>query len=201
MEQEPENIEQKEKEKPDIPFHPFRKRDTPGVLNTLLKNQYRMIARYLSLVDNKANIMIRLNSFIISGMVFLFTVIEDFTIAEISVLFLFIITSIFSLMYASLAARPIKTGQKSKTSGSIKPEENLFNVYADISDRNEFENAFDKMIRNQESIFKSTVNDLFVARKVLVSKFRRLRYSYNIFLGGISLVGILIILVVLFRYV
>ena len=176
-------------------FHPFKERENPRALNTLLSNEYRMIARYVALVDSKANIMIRLNSMIISGLIVFFKIIDQFTTAEIIVLFIFVITTVTSLAFATMAARPIPLKKRNKVHTSENITEHLFNVQRfDELTKEAYEVAFDTMMRDQSLIYKNMAKELFLGNKVLVMKFERLRYSYNIFLLGIGLTAVIFII-------
>lgn len=187
------NIE--DQENFDKPFHPFREKDTSSALNTFLRNEYRMIARYVGLVDSKANIMIHLNSLIISGLIVFIKVADYFTTPEIIVLFIFVITSIISLTFAAMAARPIPLKKRKKRPASENIAEHLFNVQRfDELSKEAYEAAFDTMMRDQSLVYKNMAKELFLGSKILLIKFKRLRHSYNIFLLGIGLTAVLFII-------
>ncbi len=178
------------------PFRPFKEKETPRALQTFLRNQYKVATQYSSMVDRKANIMIHLNSFLISGLVIFSKVVDYFTTPEIIVMIFFIIAAIISLTYAALAARPVPIKEKHKSGSRDNITEYLFNRqhFGDL-DRKEYEKAFDAVIRDQSLIYKNTARELFVSHKILLMKFKRLRVSYNVFLVGIGVTAIVFIVV------
>jgi hypothetical protein len=180
----------------DKPFHPFKEKETPRSLQTFLRNEFRVTTQYASMVDRKANIMIHLNSFIISGLVIFSKVVDYFATPEIIVMTFFVIAAITSLVYAALAARPVALKKINKLNPPEKINEHLFNRdhFSSLT-LEAFEKGFDTVIRDQSLIYKNTARELFAANQTLLIKFRRLRNSYNIFLIGIGVTAIVFILV------
>ncbi len=173
-------------------FRPFKDKDTPRIVSVFLRNHSRMIARYVALVDSKANIMIQLNSIIISGLIIFLEVADSFTTAEIIALTFFVITSIISLTLATLAARPIRLNKKGNKPTFEERKEHLFNaMHFDELDKEEYAASFNEVIGNQSLVFKNISNEFYSGTAYLVKKFKRLRYSYNVFLLGIGITALL----------
>lgn len=180
----------------DKPFHPFKEKETPRALQTFLRNEYRVTTQYASMVDRKANIMIHLNSFIISGLVIFSKVVDYFATPEVIVMAFFVIAAITSLVYAALAARPVALKKSNEIGSPEKINEHLFNRQHFSSLTLEgYEKCFDTVIRDQSLIYKNMARELFAANQALLMKFRRLRNSYNIFLIGIGITAIVFIIV------
>jgi hypothetical protein len=132
---------------------------------------------------------------IISGLIVFFKIIDHFTTAEIIVLFIFVITSVTSLAFATMAARPIPLKKRNKRPASENITEHLFNVQRfDELTQEAYEAAFDTMMRDQSLIYKNMAKELFLSNKVLLMKFKRLRYSYDVFLLGIGLTAVIFII-------
>jgi hypothetical protein len=180
----------------DKPFRPFKEKETPRALQTFLRNEYKVATQYASMVDRKANIMIHLNSFIISGLVIFSKVVDYFTTPEIIVMIFFVIAAIISLGYAALAARPIPLKKAVEVGSREQIKEHLFywGHFGDLT-QEEYERAFDTIMRDQSLIYKNMAKQLFVSQKVLLIKFKRLRNSYNVFLLGIGFTAIVFIIV------
>jgi len=174
---------------------PYKEKDTPRFLAVMLRNEYRMTSRYLALVDSKATIMIHLNSIIISGLIVFLKLVDYFSSAEIVVLTFFVATSVVSLTSAALAVRPIPLKKHHGEEALTDNNEHLFNAqnFGELT-KSEYEAAFNTIIKDQNLIFKNISNELFLHNRVLLKKFKSLRYSYNIFLTGIAITALLFII-------
>ncbi|MEK6479149.1 Pycsar system effector family protein [Catalinimonas sp. 4WD22] len=176
---------------PHIPFQPFKKGETSRSLQTLLRNENRAFIRLISMVDNKANIMIHLNSLLLSGLAIFAKFFSPFTLFEKIALLILLVCCIISLVLAALAARPVRT---LTIHTSDKSEEYLFgNALVQLPSKNEFLENFDKVIRDQGLIYKNMALEFYTLSKILAFKNKRLRGSYNVLLIGILITGVLII--------
>lgn len=176
-------------------FRPYKDKDTPRIVAVFLRNHSRMIARYVALVDSKANIMIQLNSFILSGLIIFLEIVELFTKIEIIALTVFVIMTIISLTLAILAARPIQLNKKgSKLTLEARKEHLFFVKHFDDLTIEEYEADFNAVISSQSLVFKNIANDFYFSTAHVVKKFKSLRYSYNAFLLGIGFAALLFVI-------
>jgi len=157
-------------------------------LDVFLRNSYRTHTSLSSLADRKSNILIRFNSILISILLIFFKEILALNPAIFISGITFLITSLISLAFATLAARPHVTEVNSASTDQQELKKNLFFfgnfVKADLQ---KYENAFDEMIKDKELIYGNMIRDIYYLGKVLEIKFKYIRWSYNTFLTGLTL--------------
>ena len=154
------------------------------------------------IADNKANILITLNTLIVSAVItFVLVRIDEFEY----LLFPTIITILFSLAsiaFAVVSASPqLRPGTFSKEAFLKKQESLIFygNFYK--MDYQDYEDAIRAMITDQELLFSNLSRDQFALGKILGRKFKQLNMSFTIFLIGITFSSLsFIITILLNRY-
>ncbi len=141
-----------------------------------------------NLADNKANIMLSVNALIITVAIPLGTsYMQDikYLVYPIGTL---IASCLVSMIFATLATRPIKmTGQT--PSEIIKAgDSNLFffgNFYSMTFQ--EYQEGMQHVIAGEKSLDNAIMRDLFFLGRSLGTKYRQLRICYNIFMVGVVL--------------
>ena len=154
------------------------------MLKTTLRNNIDLT----SIADGKANIMLSISAMIISiGMPVLAAYIPQFTYLVIPAGML-LLTCILTIVYATLATRPVKTSGVTDINNLHNGKTNLFffgNYYnMAIAD---YKVGMKKVLATQEILDSSVVNDLYWLGVALGKKFNRLRICYAIFLIGMVL--------------
>jgi len=144
-----------------------------------------------AMADSKANIMISVNSIIISIMIsgLLTVVISNPHLAV--PFFLLVIVCITAIVFSVLATRP------KITSGRFTPEDiqnkkiNLL-FFGNFYNMNlqEYEWAMKEMLNSRDYLYDSMIKDIYFLGIVLAKKYKFLRISYNIFMYGLILVMI-----------
>ncbi len=164
---------------------------------TYFRVVYRNHINLSAIADNKANIMISVNSILISVLI---TFLSYRNIAETQPMILlpvviFLVTGLASLVSAVLSARPKVT----KLNGNVPPDGQpvrglaFFGNFAHLPlDR--FTSEMDDMFRDGERLYETLTQDLYYLGQVLDKKYRYLTVSYNIFMVG------LVVTVVLFLF-
>ena len=162
---------------------------------TYFRAVYRNHINLSAIADNKANIMISVNSILISVLI---TFLSYRNIAETQPAILlpvviFLVTGLSSLIFAVLSARPKVTN--SNADNVQKPTTGLafFGSFVHL-DRDAFTEAVDDMFQSSNQLYTNMVQDLYHLGKVLDKKYRYLSIAYNIFMVG------LIVTVVLFLF-
>ncbi|MBK9015810.1 MAG: HD domain-containing protein [Saprospiraceae bacterium] len=154
------------------------------MFKTTLRNQIDLT----NIADNKANIMLSINSLLITiGIPMLAGNLKEHPslIYPASVLLL---TCILSIVFATLATRPVKMHGKTSTDTIDSGNSNLFffgNFFK--MERDDYMKGLMRVMQNEEIIDKSIVNDLFFLGRTLGFKYRRLRITYEIFMVGMVL--------------
>ncbi len=139
-----------------------------------------------TLADNKANIMLSVNALIITIAMPLAASYVKSNIYLLIPMGSLLATCLLSMIFATLATRPIKmmgyTGQESIREG----KSNLFffgNFYKMSFE--EYHQGMSQVISKEESLEGSIMRDLYYLGRSLGMKYRQLRICYTIFMWGI----------------
>jgi predicted metal-dependent HD superfamily phosphohydrolase len=154
--------------------------------------------RLSEMADNKANIMITVNSIIISVLLtVLFRKLENdprFLLPSILLLF----TSLTTIVFAIIATRPIVTaGVFTKNDIHNKRANLLFfgNFYK--MKQEDYEWGIQQMMNDSEFLYGSMTRDIYNLGVVLGRKYKMLRIAYNFFMFGFIISVLSFVLVVL----
>ncbi|RMF04021.1 MAG: hypothetical protein D6772_01230 [Bacteroidetes bacterium] len=163
--------------------------DTPlRAAQTFFRAVYRNHINLSAIADNKANIMISVNSILISVLI---TFLSYRNIAETQPMvlvpvILFLIVGLTSLVFAVLSARPKVTQLNDAQTALAVRKRNLafFGNFVTLS-LEDFEEAMDEVLSDGALLYGNMVRDLYYLGKVLDKKYRYLSFSYNIFMVGL----------------
>ncbi|MBK8705700.1 MAG: hypothetical protein IPN33_20475 [Saprospiraceae bacterium] len=170
-----------------LPGEDFPISDSKSV-QMMFKTSLRNHIDLTNIADNKANIMLSINALIITILISLLpTSLQGHTylLAPVGVL---LTSCVVSIIFATLATRPVKT-EGFTNIDKIKTETtNLFffgNFYKmTLSD---YKQGMRQVIEDEELMENAIVTDLFFLGKALGLKFNRLRICYSVFMVGITL--------------
>ncbi|NND31560.1 MAG: hypothetical protein HKN76_03145 [Saprospiraceae bacterium] len=169
-----------------------------GTLN-MIRTTYRNNIDLTNIADNKANILLSLNSLMITFLIPI--VLTNLDIIQSQALYLPIITlsltCITTIIIAAMATRPIKMGQQDVKRGDMSQKSPFFfgNYYKmQVEDYLDLvENAI-----NDPKLVKDYVKlDLYFMGKGLGEKYRKIRTCYNVFIGGIVITVMATIIAIL----
>ena len=141
-----------------------------------------------AMADNKANIMISVNSIIISIM---FSVLlgrlEYYPHLAIPTLLLALVC-VLTIVFAVLATRPNVIGGQFTEDDIRNKKTNLlfFGNYYKM-ELEEYNWAMNEMLKDKEYIYGNMIKDVYYLGVVLARKYRYLRISYSIFMYGLIL--------------
>lgn len=154
------------------------------MFKTTLRNQIDLT----NIADNKANIMLSINSLLITiGIPMLAGNLKEHPSLIYPALVL-LLTCILSIVFATLATRPVKMMGRTTTESIDKGNSNLFffgNFFK--MEREDYIRGLMRVMANEEIIDKSIVNDLYFLGRTLGNKYHRLRITYEIFMIGMVL--------------
>jgi hypothetical protein len=164
-------------------------------VQTMFKTSSSNHQRLSVMADNKAFIMITVNSIIISVGIGL--VIGKFMQNPKLVLptMLLLIVNVATIIYAVLATRPhVPKGTFTREQVEKKTVNLLFFGSFYKMELKEFDYGMRQMMNDNEFLYGSLIKDIYWQGRVLGNKFRLLRVSYDIFMYGtaISVVAFLI---------
>ena len=141
-----------------------------------------------SIADNKANIMLTINSILITiTMPLIAGYIKNNPDLYIPTIIL-LITCITSIVFATLVTRPVQTQGKTDLNALLTGKTNLFffgNFYK--MKLESYREGMKEVINNPNILDNAIVNDLYYLGKALGTKFSKLRYCYLIFMIGMVL--------------
>lgn len=165
---------------------------------TFFRSVYRNHINLSAIADNKANIMISVNSILISVLI---TFLSYRNIAETQPMILlpviiFLVVGLSSLVFAVLSARP-KVTSKIETTENNTPNKGIniafFGSFIHIP-IDEYEQTMNDALHDSNLLYGNMVRDLYHLGKVLDKKYKYLSISYNIFMMGLVVtVGLFLI--------
>lgn len=180
-------VDDKEKKKKEKDAADRNERGISTMFRIMSNSQTNLSA----MADSKANIMISVNSIIISIMIsgLLTVVISNPHLAV--PFFLLVLVCVTAIVFSVLATRP------KITSGRFSPEDiqnkkiNLL-FFGNFYNMNlqEYEWAMKEMLNSRDYLYDSMIKDIYFLGIVLAKKYKYLRISYNIFMYGLILVMI-----------
>jgi predicted metal-dependent HD superfamily phosphohydrolase len=139
-----------------------------------------------SIADNKANILITVNSIILSLIItWLFEKFGEYPKLVIPTL-IFLLSSLVTIVFAILTTRPkVSSGTFTKEELDSKNVNLLFfgNFYN--MSLQDYEWAIKDMMKDYDGLYGNMIKDQYYLGKVLAKKYKRLRIAYNIFMFGI----------------
>lgn len=165
------------------------------MFKTTLRNQIDLT----NIADNKANIMLTINSGIITvGIPLLFRLIGEnpYLVYPVSVLLL---TCLLSIVFATLATRPAKMDGATNLNNIEKGNTNLFffgNFFK--MSQNDYRTGLKKVVENDELLDKTIVNDMYYLGLSLGRKYSRLHTTYSVFMIGMVVTVIVYVIAFLF---
>jgi len=188
MELSPYSFEQDIKPTADAKAEKAAAKETERSIQTVFRITSHNHIELSSMADNKANIMISVNSIIISIM---FSVLlgrlEYYPHLAIPALLLAVVC-VLTIIFSVLATRPNITGGRFTEDDIRQKRTNLLffgNFYKMQLD--EYNWAVNEMLQDKEYIYGSMIKDVYFLGVVLARKYRYLRISYSIFMYGLVL--------------
>ena len=176
----------------------WSKKDSARALQTFFRNSYRTHISLSALADRKSHIMIRLNSLLISILIVFFKSIISLSSGAIITGVIFLVTTLVSLIFAAIAARPSITKNVTGSSSFEDAQKNIFFYGNFIGLKFEqYEEIIESILNKPNLIYGNMITDLYFLGKVLDRKFQLLRHSYNVFICGLILTVISFLITVI----
>lgn len=157
-------------------------------VQTMFKNSASNHQRLSVMADNKAFIMISVNSIIISVVIGLLIgkLVQNSYLLWPTILLMGV--SVVTIIYSVLATRPnVPKGTFTMEQIEKKTVNLLFFGSFYNMELKDFQYGIDQMMNDSEFLYGSFVKDIYWQGKVLGRKFRLLRKSYDIFMYGLAL--------------
>lgn len=170
----------------------IKNRDDRGIqtlFRTTSKNHYTL----KTLVDDKARIMITVNSIILSLIIGqVIGTKETGNIYSQLPFIVFAVVNVLSILFAVIAITPIQT-QGKFTEKEVRNKQGNLLYFGNFHNMKyqDFEWGFLQMLNDKDYLYLSFIKDLYYQGVQLQKKFRFIRFSLNIFLLGIILTAII----------
>lgn len=175
-------------------------------IETLYRSVYENHINLSQIADNKAGIMISINTIIVSLVITLFGSGYTFSgqnefgsLRFVIPMAVLLITSLLAVVFAILSSRPNVTTKEryelSKKDSSIL----FFGNFAQLQIK-EFVGRINELKNQKEELYDSMSVDIYHLGAVLVKKYKLLSWSYNIFMGGLVLCAVAFIIIMMFSY-
>ncbi len=138
-----------------------------------------------SMADSKANIMISVNSIIVSVLLsVLLRKLEEFPNLVIPTI-IFLTVCVTTIVFAVLATRPkVNSGTFTKDDIYQKRTNLLFFGNFHKMNLDEYEWGMKEMMKDRDYLYGSLIKDIYFLGVVLGRKYKMLRISYSIFMFG-----------------
>ena len=183
--------QQRKEEKEESPSGRFSNLETTDPVRatqTFFRANYRNHINLSAIADNKANIMISVNTILLSVLIAFLSYQNIGQTKPIILLpvVIFLVTGLASLIFAVLSAKPKVTmlnKQNQPSPEEVKRNIVFFGNFVSL-DLPEYEEAMDELFRDSSLLYGNMVRDLYHLGKVLEKKYRYLTVSYNIFMVG-----------------
>lgn len=164
-------------------------------VDTLYRANFNNHIRLSSIADGKANMMISINTIILSVIVTLsgagFTFSSTFMVQNLRFvlpIFILLVGSLISVVFAILSARPNVTSHEVSMKEVERGESSLlfFGNFIQVP-LNEFIDYLGRLKKSQKKLYDSMSIDLYFLGKVLQRKYRLLQWSYTVFMAALIL--------------
>jgi len=164
-------------------------------IDTLYRTSYRNHINLSSIADGKANMMISINTIIISAIVTLMAAgmsfSATFSFAQfryIVPIIILLVAVLISAIFAVLSARPKVTEHSISNEDILSRKKSvLFFGNFITMQKQEFIDSLDMLKRNQALLYDNMAVDMYYLGHVLDKKYRLIKHSYNVFMGGLIL--------------
>ncbi len=162
-------------------------------IETLYRSNYRNHINLSAIADGKANMMISLNTIILSVIITLsgagFTLSQNYLeehLQFVTPIVILLIGATLSVVFAILSARPTVTTQESEEL-NIDTRENSFLYFGNFLrlGKSSFKKYISSLKGNQNLLYDSMTMDIYNLGAVLDKKYKLLHYSYNSFMIGL----------------
>ncbi len=175
-------------------------------IETLYRSVYGYHMNLSSMADQKANIMISINTIVVSVIITLFG--SGYTFADsegfkhmrfVFPMLLLVISSLISVTFAILSARPNVTS-KQKYELTNKGSSILFFGNFTQLKLKEFVEQIHSLKDEKNELYDSMSVDIYHLGGVLLRKYRLLTWSYNIFMVGLILCAVGFVGIIIYSY-
>lgn len=164
-------------------FGRLARRPLRSSIQTYFRANYANHIRLSAIADNKAHIMISVNSILLSVAISMLSYqsVSNRNPLLVLPIVMFLVTSLTSLIFAVLSSRPRVTSFVPAPDQPVNPV--FFGHFIHLS-LDQYEAAVDAMLRDGSLLFGNMTRDIYYLGQVLDRKYRLLTFSYTVFMMG-----------------
>lgn len=171
------NLDTKQKEK---------KKDSARSIETMFRNTIRTHVEFSSMADSKANILISVNTLLLTAIAAFLVKSLDTNPHLIIPTGVLVLVSLTTLIYSILVTRPkVTNGTFTKKDVEDRSANLMFFGNFHKMDLKSFEWGMKELINDTDYLYSKMIEDYFHLGCVLGEKYKMLRIAYNIFMYGI----------------
>lgn len=168
-----------------------QQKNTERGIQTMFRTTSNNHFELSSLADGKGNIMISVNSIILSVALTVLLARLAFYPQYIIPTAILVLICLASIIFAILATRPsVNKGRFTEEDIRNKKTNLLFFGNFHRMELDEYQWAMNEMLKDREYLYNSMIKDIYFLGIVLAKKYKYLRISYTIFMWGIVLASI-----------
>ncbi len=172
-----------------------KKKASKGV-ETLFRTTLSNHLKLSEMADRKANLMISINSIIISivisGYVRKLDVPASLLLPSMMLLVVCLVTIVTSLIATNPTISP--TAKRRTAPTDATPDLLFFGDYTRLT-ADEYRSKLRKLLENDDKLYNSLINNIYAQGQVLAHKYRLLKFAYQFFMIGFSAVVIWVVIV------
>ena len=177
-------------------------------IDTLYRTTYRNHINLSQIADGKANMMISVNSIILSVIITMagtgFSISNSTFVANLRYvipIFLLLLGTLGSVIFAIISARPKVTDAK-VTRDDLENRQASITFFGNFVNTTleEFIGNMDYLKGNQDLLYDNMAIDLYYLGQVLNKKYRLLKVSYNLFMAGLVLSALAFVVIFFYSH-
>jgi hypothetical protein len=165
-------------------------------IDTMYRTAFRNHINLSRIADDKANMMISINTIILSILIAVsgagVSFFEDLFFSSpefLAPIIILLISSLTAVVFAVFSARPKVTEYRIKKTSLLESKEASLLYFGNFLkiEKSDFIKYLSKMKMDQDSLYDDLARDLYDLGQVLHRKYLLLTISYNTFIGGLAL--------------
>jgi hypothetical protein len=168
-----------------------KKKASKGV-ETLFRTTLASHIRLSEMADRKANLMISINTIVISVILSGYVRKVDTPAHLIIPSVILLVVCLTTIIVSLIATNPTIAHRKKQFSKSTAPPVDLlfFGYYSQLT-ADEYRLNLRQLLSNEEDIYTSLIDNIYAQGQVLARKYRLLKFAYQFFMIGLSAVVIM----------
>lgn len=168
-----------------------KKKASKGV-ETLFRTTMSNHIRLSEMADRKANLMISINTIVISVILSAYVREVDAPAHLLIPSVILLVVCLTTIVVSLFATNPIITPRKKRFSESSAPPVDLlfFGYYSQLT-ADEYRLNLRQLLSKEEDIYTSLIDNIYAQGQVLARKYRLLKFAYQFFMIGLSVVVVM----------